>query len=258
MKYPNRVYFHTALVLVLSILILPACSRNSPGTSPPEGRLLQRTGQGPVVERTAIPLLPTPTQAEPVIENPQDAVDLVWVPPTHTSTPSSLPDYPIPSPTSRPVFGPNGISPDDSPVTRIVISSIGVDTIVKFVPFNGKTWLIGGLKQEVAWMGDTSWPGLGGNTGLAGHVDLSDGSPGPFWNLKDLQPGDEVTVYTEKYIFTYQVREQVVVGETDISVIDATDNPQVTLITCTAWDTDLRTYLQRLIVFADLVSVSPL
>jgi LPXTG-site transpeptidase (sortase) family protein len=154
-----------------------------------------------------------------------------------------------------PATGPDGGPPDASAVTRIVIPAISLDTVVKYVPFNGDTWLISGLKQEVAWMGDTSWPGLGGNTGLAGHVDLVDGSAGPFGDLKQLQTGDQVIIHTQQKVYTYRVSEQKVVPDTDLSVVAATTKPQITLITCTDWSTELRTYLQRLIVFAELVQV---
>ena len=132
---------------------------------------------------------------------------------------------------------------------------INLDTVVKYVPFSGYTWLISGLKQEVAWMGDTSWPGLGGNTGLAGHVDLVDGSPGPFWNLNQLKPGDQVRIHTQQKVYTYRVSGQRVVEDTDTSVIAPTGKPQITLITCTDWSGELRTYLQRLIVFAEFEQV---
>jgi sortase (surface protein transpeptidase) len=46
-----------------------------------------------------------------------------------------------------------------------------------------------------------------------------------------------------------------VVADTDTSVIAPTDRPQITLITCTDWSGELRTYLQRLIVFAEFVQV---
>ncbi len=107
-------------------------------------------------------------------------------------------------------------------------------------------------------MGDTSWPGLGSNTGLAGHVDLVTGAKGPFWNLKELKTGDEITLYTEKKLYTYRVREQAVVDDYDLSVIQPTDKPQITLITCTTWDPELRIYLKRLVVYADLANVLPL
>jgi sortase (surface protein transpeptidase) len=45
------------------------------------------------------------------------------------------------------------------------------------------------------------------------------------------------------------------VADTDLSVIAATSNAQITLITCTDWSSELRTYLQRLIVFAELEKV---
>ena len=156
-----------------------------------------------------------------------------------------------------PTLGPNGIPPDDSPVTRIVIPAMNLDTVARYVPYSDDTWLIGGLRWEIAWMGDTSWPGLGSNTGLAGHVDFADGSAGPFWNLKDLKAGDQVVVYTQRNIFVYQVRAQKIVEDSDLSVIDPSDTPQITLITCTNWDSGLRMYVKRLVVFADLVSVQP-
>ena len=143
-------------------------------------------------------------------------------------------------------------------MNRITIPSIGVNAVVKYVPFNGSTWLISGLKQEVAWMGDTSWPGLGGNTGLAGHVDLATGEKGPFWSLRNLRNGDQVIVYTEKKIYSYRVNSQKIVDDTDLSVIGPTTKPQLTLITCTGWDTNVRLYLKRLVIFAELVDIKPL
>jgi LPXTG-site transpeptidase (sortase) family protein len=231
----------------------PGAGAASPSPTPelpvgPAGPLTElRPTQDPLLP-TQDPNLPTPTLS-------QGEVDISYLLPT--PTPVDLPDYDIPIPTWMPDTGPDGGSPDSSAITRLVISKMGLDTVVKYVPFSGGTWLISGLKQEIAWMGDTSWPGLGGNTGLAGHVDLVTGAKGPFWNLKDLKRGDEITVYTEKNIYTYQVREQTVVEDYDLSVIQPTDKPQLTLITCTIWDPDLRMYLKRLVVYADLVNVHP-
>jgi LPXTG-site transpeptidase (sortase) family protein len=217
-------------------------------TSPP---LAVIGGVKPLIATEQAPVI-TKEAREPVVQ----AVDIAAYLPT--PTPSSLPDYPIPTPSVIPTNAPGSGEPDASAIQRIRIPRLALDTVVKFVPYEGGTWLIGGLKQEVAWMGDTSWPGLGGNTGLAGHVDLADGSDGPFWRLSELKAGDEVLLHTERNVYTYQVREQVVVPDYDMSVIEATEKAQITLITCTGWDTELRTYLQRLIVFADLVSVAPL
>lgn len=196
----------------------------------------------------------TPQSHASLPAQPTDFVE-VWGWPT--PTPQSLPDYPIPEPPGRLNQGPNGSEADSSAVTRIVIPAMGLDTVVKYVPFDSSTWLIGGLKQEVAWMGDTSWPGLGSNTGLAGHVDLANGDSGPFWNLADLKAGDAVTVFTERNQYTYLVRESRIVADSDLSVIAPTEKPQLTLITCAGWDNTLRLYLLRLVVFADLADIKP-
>lgn len=174
-----------------------------------------------------------------------------------TATPDRLPDFIIPTPSLHP--SQDGDSIDSSPVEQILIPALGLDTVVKYVPYDGFTWQIAGLKQEVAWMGDTSWPGLGKNTGLAGHVTLVDGSNGPFRYLADLHPGDTVVLYTQENVYTYTVQDQKVVEETDFSIINnQTDKSQITLITCTNWDKDLKLYLNRLIVTANLEKVEPI
>lgn len=164
-----------------------------------------------------------------------------------------LPDFPIPTPTMLAPTEEAGA--DLSPVNRIIIPALALDTVVKYVPYDGLTWLIAGLNQEIAWMGDTSWPGLGGNTALAGHVTLRDGSNGPFRYLADLRYGDAVFIYTEKNIYEYMISEQVDVEATDLAVIGASSEPQLTLITCSEWDMYTGFYTKRLIVKADLVGV---
>jgi LPXTG-site transpeptidase (sortase) family protein len=169
---------------------------------------------------------------------------------------ATLPSFPIPTPqvTATPE---DGKPPDTSPVTRLVIPSLDLDAEVAYVPYDGWTWLIAGLQNEIAWMGETSWPGLGGNTALAGHVTLRTGANGPFRYLDELAPGTLLQLYTEKNKYTYKVREQVIVEETDMAAIQQTTNPQLTLITCTDWDSNMHLYLKRRVVYADLVGVVP-
>ena len=170
-----------------------------------------------------------------------------------------LPDYPIPSPVVK-ITDESGNPADTSPVVRLVIPSLSVDAIVKYVPYDdiSMTWLIDGLREEVAWLGDTSWPGLGGNTVLAGHITVRGLGNGPFRYLENIKPDDEVTVYSEANKYTYKVREQVVVNETDMGVVLPTVGTQLTLITCTGWDDELDVYRFRRVVFADLVKAEPL
>jgi sortase A len=107
-------------------------------------------------------------------------------------------------------------------------------------------------------MGNTSWPGLGGNTGLAGHVTVAGMGDGPFRHLDELPNGELVMLYTEENIYTYQVSESKVTDDGDMSVILPTDNPQISLITCINWDQESRTYLNRLVVIADLIRTKPI
>ena len=194
---------------------------------------------------------------EAVKATPLSPEDPAWVGEYPQGEPQVLPDFPIPEPTNV-VPDENGEKPDTSPINRIVLPILGVDTVVKYVPYDGFSWLIAGLQQEVAWMGDTSWPGLGGNTALAGHVTLRNGRDGPFRHLDELQQNDEIVLYTDESIYTYKVRESRVVLDGEMSVIAPTNSPQLTLITCTNFDREAGIYLERLIVYADLVGTKPL
>ena len=200
-------------------------------------------------------------QVQPV--DPSETA-LPWLPASAFSTPDAvipivtLPDYPIPTPKITITPKPGEVGPDTSAVVRIVIPALFLDTEVKYVPYDGFTWMISGLRQEIAWMGNTSWPGLGGNTGLAGHVTVAGMGDGPFRHLDELPNGELVLLYTEKNIYTYQVRESRVTDGGDMTVTFATENPQISLITCVDWDEENRTYVNRLVVIADLVRSEPI
>jgi sortase A len=170
----------------------------------------------------------------------------------------TLPDYPIPTPEVTVTVQPGELGPDLSPVVRIAIPGILLDTEVKYVPYDGFSWLITGLREEVAWMGNTSWPGLGSNTTLAGHVTVAGLGDGPFRHLEELQAGELVILYTERNMYTYNVRESRVTDDGDMSVTLATTNPQISLITCVNWDQETKTFMNRLVVLADLVRTEPI
>jgi LPXTG-site transpeptidase (sortase) family protein len=149
--------------------------------------------------------------------------------------------------------------PDRTAPERLVIPVLGVDAKIVLKPFTGKTWDIRGLRTDVAWLEGTAHPGdEEGNTVLAGHIMVKNLGRGPFRFLDRLKPGARIVVYTEEKIYAYQVREQVVVKETEGEVTMDTGKAQLTLLTCTTWDPEKETYLRRRAVFADLVEVKPL
>ena len=72
----------------------------------------------------------------------------------------------------------------------------------------------------------TPLPGQKGNAVIAGHRDSH------FRSLRHVREGDVVFVETGGEIHTYRVVNQTIVSPTDTHVIDPTQRPTLTLITC--------------------------
>jgi len=122
---------------------------------------------------------------------------------------------------------------------RIVIPAIHVDSLV----VEGDDWeaLKKGAGHRVASVN----PGQRGNMVISGHDDVFGEV---FRYIGDLKPGDEVHVYSKEAKFTYAVRNRRIVEPTDVSVLQTTTEPTLTLITCYPYLVDS----QRMIVFAQL------
>jgi len=82
------------------------------------------------------------------------------------------------------------------------------------------------LNRGIGWIEGTARPGAGGNVGLAGHRD------GFFRGLKDLEIGDAIELQTTAGTLRYRVTEFLVVGPAEVSVLEPTLEPAVTLVTC--------------------------
>ena len=82
------------------------------------------------------------------------------------------------------------------------------------------------LNRGVGWIEGTAMPGEDGNVGLAGHRD------GYFRGLKDLKLGDTIEVQSVGRTMRYRVSSLEIVEPTDVSVLDPTDVPSITLVTC--------------------------
>jgi sortase A len=54
----------------------------------------------------------------------------------------------------------------------------------------------------------------------------------PFRRINELVPGDEIFLYTASGKYVYTVSEQVVVEPTDLSVLDQSGEPRLTLASC--------------------------
>jgi sortase A len=82
------------------------------------------------------------------------------------------------------------------------------------------------LRRSVGHLPETSLPGEPGNIALAGHRD------GLFRPLRNIQPGDSITLRTPDREFQYQVEWTAVVPPTATRVIEPTKEPALTLVTC--------------------------
>lgn len=108
----------------------------------------------------------------------------------------------------------------DAPPGVLVIPSLNLTIPI----FAGTSELV--LNRGVGWIEGTAMPGEDGNVGLAGHRD------GYFRGLKDIKLGDTIEVRSVGRTQRYRVTALKIVDPTDVSVLDPTDEPSVTLVTC--------------------------
>jgi sortase A len=82
------------------------------------------------------------------------------------------------------------------------------------------------LNRAVGHIQGTARPGESGNVGIAGHRD------GFFRGLKDIIRGDLIELETLEETETYIVDEVVIVDPDAVGVLDSTEAPSITLVTC--------------------------
>lgn len=136
--------------------------------------------------------------------------------------------------------------PSDQRPQRLIAPTIGLDTPVVEVFVQDGVWQV--ADYAAGFNHGTALPGAVGNTVMAGHAGFRGGV---FGNLGGLAPGDDIFVVAGGWQYHYRARATTSVWPNQIEVMDPTSTPVLTLITCTAWDT------QRLVVVADLVGSLP-
>ena len=134
------------------------------------------------------------------------------------------------------------------------IPAIGVDTLVQHLGTTetGEMAVPDDI-DEVSWFSPGYQPGQNGRAVIAGHVDGIDG-PAVFWDLSELQPGDEITVEGEGRQLIYKVHtmESVPLDEADVpNIFGYSSSPELVLITCSGtYDFSRGTREERLVVYA--------
>ncbi len=129
--------------------------------------------------------------------------------------------------------------------TRLSIPSIGLDSTVMEVFLSGGAWQV--ADYAVGYHHGTGLPGTG-NVVLAGHK----GQRGSvFAQLESLHSGADIWIDAGNQRFHYQVSATGKVMPDQVSIMQPSSEPIVTLITCTNWDTE------RFVAVAKLVDVVP-
>ncbi len=108
----------------------------------------------------------------------------------------------------------------DDGLTRLSIPSISFDAVV-----------VEGTSHHALLLGpghleDTPAPGEAGNSVISGHRDTF------FRHIHELEKGDKIVVQRNGKEFHYEVTGKHIVDPTDISVLKASKDAELTLITC--------------------------
>lgn len=123
--------------------------------------------------------------------------------PSATSSPTAGPAVQKPTPTfaTTPAVPAVTPTPAISSPSRLLIPSIGVDAPVENIGVLSNGDLATPTQNPwggVGWYHLGPHPGQSGSAVIAGHLDRPGGAPAVFWNLRNMQSGDIVTVMAGK------------------------------------------------------------
>jgi len=142
---------------------------------------------------------------------------------------------------------------------RIKIPKIHVNAVIDHVGIlKDGSMGIPSVPSRAAWYMLGPTPGATGSAVIDGHVNWWNGRKGVFEHLKDLKPGDTITIQDDQGIVTsFMMRSSKTIGRNDdaTSVFRSTDGKShLNLVTCTGvWDRAAQMYTKRLVIFADKV-----
>ena len=195
-------------------------------------------------------ILPTavPTQtALPLIISPTIALQWPTITPVQLGTVSKPSPVPVQrAPVSAQPAAPAGPSAASALPTRLIIPALGLDVPIKEVFIVSNQWQI--AEYAAGYLNGSGRPGVPGNLAISGHAGLYGAV---FARLGALKPGDDIYVDAAGVRYHYRLRTASTVWPNQADVLDSTETPTMTLITCTNWDT------QRLVAQADFVDSGP-
>ena len=139
--------------------------------------------------------------------------------------------------------------------TRVTIPAIGVDAKLVPVGLNPDGSMHTPDFGLAAWYDLGPKPGESGPAVVLAHVDSKANGPDVFYRLRELKPGDRVTVSYAAGTKTFTVTAREEVAKTQLptdKIWNGTKQPVLRLITCGgAFDRKAGSYLDNIIVYAD-------
>jgi LPXTG-site transpeptidase (sortase) family protein len=142
---------------------------------------------------------------------------------------------------------------------RLVIPSLDIDAAIEGVGQDSNGLMAAPLLiNTVAWYNLGPRPGENGNAVIAGHFDDVRGRPAVFWDLDELEAGDEIIVRFDdesELRFAVMGTERYQAGDAPLERIFGVDfERDLNLITCDGdWNAQQRLYSERLVVYARLI-----
>lgn len=136
---------------------------------------------------------------------------------------------------------------------RLRIPRIRVDAAISGVAFTPQGGMdIPDSALEAGWFTPGVRPGDLGNAVIAGHLDTALSTPGIFWDLHRLKPGDEIQVETDqKEVLTFIVERMELYPYDNApmtEIFGSSTGSKLNLVTCSGqWNK--QTYSERLVVF---------
>jgi LPXTG-site transpeptidase (sortase) family protein len=144
-------------------------------------------------------------------------------------------------------------APDLPADATLFIPSAGVYATIIQVYLDGVSWDIRNLGKNAGHLQGTALPAEGGNVVLSAHVEMADGSKGPFAALNTVQTGDIIEVTMSGSTWRYAVTDMHITTPDDLTPILPAGDDRLTLITCGNYDFFSNSYPDRLVVVAQRI-----
>jgi LPXTG-site transpeptidase (sortase) family protein len=175
----------------------------------------------------------------------------------HTASQPTTPPPILPTNTPIPVALAPTLKPSPSPVQlRLVVAKVNVSALIiqVYLAKSQDNWDLTQLSTYAGHLEGTDNLNQGGNFVLAGHVEMHDGSAGPFAQIAQLSRGDRITIVSDKpgdpVVMRYSVTTVETVQPNDFNVLRNHGYEELTLITCGDWNEATQQYLTRVVVHA--------